>query len=70
MDNISWPYSVKFSADHPRRKEGHDRWAWLYKHVGDYTVDWNLIPAFDPGDTLIYLFKTESDCVRFALTWL
>jgi hypothetical protein len=70
MDNASFPYNAKITADHPQRDQGHERWHWLCRHVGVYTVHWNIIAAFDPKDPVIYLFKRESDRVRFCLTWL
>jgi hypothetical protein len=70
MDNISWPYTVAIGPDHPRRAEGTERFYWLYQNIGTFTVDWNLMLSYSEDQPVIYLFKTESDCVRFTLTWL
>jgi hypothetical protein len=68
MTDISFPYKVTVNPEPQGR--GLDRWVWLSKNVGAYTVDWNMIVAFEAGQPVIYLFKRQDDAVRFALTWL
>ena len=66
----TWSYKVVFGPDHPRRAEGTERFHWLYQNIGTFTVHWNIMPAYSEDEPVIYLFRTESDRVRFALTWL
>ena len=66
----TWKYSVAFGPDHPRRHEGTERFQWLHRNIGGFTVDWNIMPAYSEDEPVIYLFRTESDRMRFALTWL
>lgn len=70
QQNDSWGYKVVFGPDHPRRHEGTERFQWLYKNIGSFTVDWNIMPAYTDDEPVIYLFRTECDRVRFMLTWL
>lgn len=63
-----FPYVVKFSVrsttDLVRNKQ---RWNWLYEHIGQVDCDWNHLYS---NGYYFYCFKTESDAVRFKLTWL
>ena len=68
MTDISFPYKVTIGPE--PQGQARARWVWLSTNVGTYTVNWNMIVAFEADRPVIYLFKHQADAVRFTLTWM
>lgn len=62
-----FPYTVKIHGQHL-----HNRDVWVERNIGRLGKLWTYGVVFDAhlNKTYVYSFKTESDAVRFKLTWL